>query len=532
MGLDAIVLKQAQEAIGCDLSADCFAELRLRSSTRYGGMGLTSIYGTREAAFVAACAQAVPSFADVHDRAGQVEVKGVLELPVIVARVGRDAFDGEQPPGWQQFFDSGSRVGAAMAQAAEALRARVPADYAGDLRILHLPAAALPAGGQGLQAALVADSEQLSRDALTDLLRARPHTDRQQQLHYNTSREAALFSQQLPRGAFVVPNVEWVEMCARLLGLPSPACAHIVGQPLRAVGQRACAYVGPYGDELAAAITFKGDHFAKLQHDPVLYTLSEFLRVYAGVFVKLEDADIFGSVLRHWPGPRNAAARDRKRVLTVDLHAEINGEARLYEMKTVHYCPSRYGRWPVGFNQAVEKRVAQLPAERLKEITDTDRDVFGTPAGAVGPLQQRLLTFPQGFTGIATGAFGEWSLSLVMLIKKTAEMAAPRWMDRLGAPSPAQARSTLARLMRAELGMRVARGHAKLIIARARALGGAGAEAGAFAREPAMGEARYAQDAYHHQQHQRGDSSSSSSNDRAPGRRGCPRRARAGGWQR
>jgi hypothetical protein len=41
-------------------------------------------------------------------------------------------------------------------------------------------------------------------------------------------------------------------------------------------------------------------------------------------------------------------------------------------------------------------------------------------------------------------------------------------MDRLGAPSPAQARSTLARLMRAELGMRVARGHAKLIIARAR----------------------------------------------------------------
>jgi hypothetical protein len=84
--------------------------------------------------------------------------------------------------------------------------------------------------------------------------------------------------------------------------------------------------------------------------------------------------------------------------------------------------------------------------------------------------------------------------------------------------------------MRAEIGMRVARGHAKLI-ARARALGGAGAEAGAFAREPAMGEARYAQDAYHHQQHQRGDSSSSSSNDRA-GRRSCPRRARAGGWQR
>jgi hypothetical protein len=100
-------------------------------------------------------------------------------------------------------------------------------------------------------------------------------------------------------------------------------------------------------------------------------------------------------VLRHWPGPRNAAARDRKRVLTLDLHAEINGEARLCEMKGVQYCPSRYGRWPAEFNQADEKNVAQLPAERLKEITDMDRDVSGTPAGAVGPLQRRLLTFPQ-----------------------------------------------------------------------------------------------------------------------------------------
>jgi hypothetical protein len=86
-------------------------------------------------------------------------------------------------------------------------------------------------------------------------------------------------------------------------------------------------------------------------------------------------------------------------------------------------------------------------------------------------------------------------------------------------PSPAHAQSTLVRLMRPELGCRHAHrarrphGHAKLIIARARALGSAGAEAGAFACKPAMGEARYAQDTYHQQQHQRGYSSSS--NDRA-----------------
>lgn len=118
------------------------------------------------------------------------------------------------------------------------------------------------------------------------------------------------------------------------------------------------AHVGPHGDELVDETTFKGDHFAKLQHDPVLYTLLLFLRVHAGVFVKLEDADTFGSVLFHWPGPCNPATRDRKRVLTVDLHAEVNSEAWLYKMKTVHYCLSRYGRCLVKFDQAVEKRRA------------------------------------------------------------------------------------------------------------------------------------------------------------------------------
>jgi hypothetical protein len=201
---------------------------------------------------------------------------------------------------------------------------------------------------------------------------------------------------------------------------------------------------------------------------------------------------------------RSQDALARKRVLTPDLRAYLNGAMSLIEMKTVHYGPSRYTRWQALFNHAVERRAAQVPVERLKDIIDTDRTVFNTPEGVVGPIQQRLRTASAGFTGIATGAFGEWSQTLIDLIKIIAEMGASTWMDRLGAPSPAQARSTLMRLMRGQLGMRVARGHARLIIERARAVGGAGAEAGGFARGPARGGARYAQDAWHHQQHQRG----------------------------
>ena len=91
------------------------------------------------------------------------------------------------------------------------------------------------------------------------------------------------------------------------------------------------------------------------------------------------------------------------------------------------------------------------------------------------------------------------------MINIFAEMGASRWMDRLRAPSPVQARSTLTRLVRGQLGMRVARGHARLIIERARSVGSAGAEAaGGSARGAAGGGVRYAQDAWHHQQHQRG----------------------------
>ena len=420
----------------------------------------------------------------------------------------------------------------AMAQAAEALRARVPEGYEGQLRALHLPAAALPAGGQGLQAALVADTQQLVHDALTALLQARPRADRQLQLHVNASRESALFTRELPRGPSKVPDDEWMEMCARLLGLPSPACKPIVGQPLRAVGRRACAFVDPYGDELAAAITFAEGHFAKFQHDPVLYALYDYARTYGSTFAKLEDADFFGSVLRNGPVARSPDALARKRVLTPDLRVHLNQAMWLVEMKTVHYGPSRYTRWPADFNHAVERRAALVPVERLKDIIDTDRTVFNTPQGVEGPLQQRLRTASKGFTGIATGAFGEWSQSLVDLIKIFAEMGASKWMDRLGAPSPEQARSTLMRLMRGQLGMRVARGHARLIIERARAVGGGSAEARGFARGPAGAGARYAQDAWHHQQHQRGSGGKHWGRRQGCGRgRGAPGARGGAGWR-
>ena len=260
----------------------------------------------------------------------------------------------------------------------------------------------------------------------------------------------------------------------------------------------------------------------------VIDVIAGYARSYAGLYVRTEDSDLFGSVLRENRGPlRRAEAVDRTRTLTVDMRIVIDGITHLLEVKTIHLGNSRYGPGPAEYNKAVEQRAARVPTERMKNITDTDRDVFGTPQGVVGPLQARLNTFPLGFTGVVTGAFGEWSASLVGLMKTIAELGAEKWMRRLDAPSPSQARSTLSRLMRADLGMRVARGHAQLIIERSRANDVGDVGMGARAWEPATGGARYAHDAWHHQQQQRG--CNGGSGGCARGRPGRYRGARATG---
>ena len=68
---------------------------------------------------------------------------------------------------------------------------------------------------------------------------------------------------------------------------------------------------------------------------------------------------------------------------------------------------------------------------------------------------------------MATGAFGEWSSSLVELVDGLAAHGALRWMCRLGAPTPDMAKATLLRLYRQRIGMCVLRGHARLLLARA-----------------------------------------------------------------
>ncbi|KAJ1635270.1 hypothetical protein T492DRAFT_863642, partial [Pavlovales sp. CCMP2436] len=92
-------------------------------------------------------------------------------------------------------------------------------------------------------------------------------------------------------------------------------------------------------------------------------------------------------------------------------------------MKTVHHGLTHYNAVAPTRGQAVEHRSGKLDAERRSQLQQTDREVFRTREGLVGPMEQRL----NGFTpviGIATGGFGEQSKSLDNLLKNFAGMGA------------------------------------------------------------------------------------------------------------
>ncbi|KAJ1630467.1 hypothetical protein T492DRAFT_871728 [Pavlovales sp. CCMP2436] len=108
----------------------------------------------------------------------------------------------------------------------------------------------------------------------------------------------------------------------------------------------------------------------------------------------------------------------------------------------------------------------------MAKLIKIDRDFFHTTPGQTGPMQACAQTFctagGPAFAALVIGAFGEWSDGLESFVRDLASMGARALQARMGAPSAAQARSTLLWKMRQEIGMCALRGHAKVIIARAR----------------------------------------------------------------
>ena len=478
---DDIIRRLTTVALGCDPWADPVAAERVRLPGRKGGLGLRAAATTAPAAFLAGLVSAVQAFPDEVQEVNGVRVvlrRGVLERPAVVARIGRDAFarmseDPGPQGGWHRFQTSGSRLGATMVGLWGVLQARAGvgqrAEEDAKLRVLGLPPHRIWQRTEaGLQADICADQEDWAYELLwRGVARGPPSRARAVLVH--ATRETLAWTTALPQRRAERDQV-WVEITTHSLGLASPVWAPLVGLQCG----RAAGVVDAFGDVPCAERWVPGHHFSLYRHNPLCVTLAGIMRE-AGAPATREDAAAFAGVpmanaelLR-----RLFAAAQSRRLPTPDITVDLPGGPgappvpTIVEVKTFQYCPSRYRASDAQPRVAASRRAAAVPAERRRDLAALDRSLFNTPAGVRGPFESRLDAFPGGVVGVAVGAFGEWSESLVDLVDRLAEHGAERWMGRLAAPSLRQARATLRRIWRARLGMCALRGYAALAIARA-----------------------------------------------------------------
>ena len=511
---DDTIQNLAAVALGCDPYSDEVAAERMSLPGRLGGTGLRSAVAVSGPAYLAGAVSAVSAFLDrfeTVDGALVLAQPGVLVRPGIVARVGQGAFDDMEAgaaPGWQRFIaESGSTLGAEMGRIwgqaqreAEELGEGLVDEAAGRLRVLHLRQRDIwPQTEAGLQADICADLEGRRYKRLLRRLAA-GHDCRMGTLVRNATRESTAWTRALPSEGGMVPVEEWAELTAHSLGLPSPIFAPLVGTPCgpsglglgrgrggrgggRGGGGRGGAQltVDRYGDLPCAATGQTGDHYSRLRHDPLCDALADIMRM-AGVPAKREDVAAFSQVpmahARLLQALYGQEGGPHRRYPTPDITADLPraggraGDPRtdvptIVEVKTVVYCQSWYRPLDVKARAAVDRRAAAVPGERRRDLHGLDRELFDVAEGTRGPFEARLDAYPGGVVGVAVGAFGEWSASLVSLVEALAERGAERWMGLLAAPSLQQAEATLRQIWRQRLGMCALRGHARLMLARA-----------------------------------------------------------------
>lgn len=141
-----------------------------------------------------------------------------------------------------------------------------------DTRFAALLAEAAGNGCSNLQRELTRLREKSRYNALDVSIRALPFDDLRLAVWVNSDRFSTTWFSVWPSAECRDSNLEFAEIAARYYGLPSPACASLVGQPI--VNTRTVFDI--HGSRLTTA-SLPGDGF-RTQHDAIKWRLGEDLR--------------------------------------------------------------------------------------------------------------------------------------------------------------------------------------------------------------------------------------------------------------
>ena len=263
-------------------------------------------------------------------------------------------------------------------------------------------------------------------------------------------------------------NAEFGEVVARYFGLPSPACALLVGQPIG----NSRSTLDRYGARLTAA-TLPGDGFRR-QHNALKWRLSEDCRE-TGVRARTEVFGLFAAVLPQHTRTESVSWPLRKRqgmvpdfAIALPTHGQHPDTAtdELFELKTLHYGTTMYpSRLADTRGGAVERRAQMLPREYAGRARRLDEQFCGTLQGETGPVARRLDAYG-AVRGLVFGHFAEASTHVEELLSGCAHSGAMRHWSVMRAREPADAVGSIAWMLRRRWGMTAWRSAARLLLER------------------------------------------------------------------
>ena len=154
-------------------------------------------------------------------------------------------------------------------------------------------------------------------------------------------------------------------------------------------------------------------------------------------------------------------------------------EQRLFEMKVISSCPTRYGRNPRPGGRAVDRRSNLLQNEYAKKARKADRNYGGTPEGEVGRMEQKLLNYGR-VRGLVVGAWGEISEDFKVLLQVMADRKEEELQAQTGGENRKSVTAQLAMYVsqnRQQLSKVCVQSQARLVLDRLEGLGGGTGEA-------------------------------------------------------
>ena len=450
---------------------------RLLMPARLKGASLRSRAGVAPLAFASSLIESLSVMLDSSTDNGGT-ARG--HAPHLAGVLGASSFDiGNELTRWRALLSSQTRTAAEFSRAWAEMQSQ--AQYAaGSAALRPVEAAGLDGAkatpiARRLQRRLTYERESAWYGGLDARFRGLPPGDQRRRAWLNVDEWSATWVNAMPQVRLYLEDVEFREVAASYLGLPSPQCVAALAQrpDLRVQGRQ----LDPYGNTLTS-VTMPGKAW-DMAHSNIQRTIAADI-AQLGIPIEVECRNKVNSWMPHAFRTQvdNHTAQGQRPLTGVipDMAVRLEWKGaptreQLLDVKRIHVNPSNYPNNQRDALAPVKAREQKVHNEYVHKLRKLDQKYGGVSAGECGPMEAQLLTYPP-VRGLAFGAFGEVGPNVKALVSAVAEEGKAGVMSRTGIADADVALSTIKWRLRSHWAMTAMRESARVKIARMQQLRG------------------------------------------------------------